>query len=114
MKAKTKAQMVATAVLASALVGCFEPSGKNFEGAWIDAEKTDVIKPTLLDVSCDGGFCEVARTDWFFPDGKYASPSISNPKLENDNLLVWEGFGGSARIKEGKLYWNSEVYERRE
>lgn len=61
MNIKLKAQAVAVSVLATALVGCFEPNGKNFEGAWVNSKKNDVVKPTLLDITCEKGFCEVSK-----------------------------------------------------
>ncbi|ELY0897727.1 TPA: hypothetical protein ACPH2S_005707 [Pseudomonas aeruginosa] len=114
MNIKLKAQTVVVSVLATALVGCFEPNGKNFEGAWVNSKKNDVVKPTLLDITCEKGFCEVSKTIWFFPTASYADPSISHAKLENDNLLVWDGFQGSAKVEGGKLIWNSDIYVRRE
>ncbi|HHX6360098.1 TPA: hypothetical protein ACVGJE_005876 [Pseudomonas aeruginosa] len=114
MKKKAKIQVVVTALLATALTGCFEPSGKSFEGAWIDVERNSFVKPALLDITCDKGFCEVQKTIWYPFNSKYSNPEISNARIENEGLLVWEGNGGSAKFKDGKIYWNSDVYERRE
>lgn len=114
MKTKLKVQAVAIVVSAMALTGCFEPSGKNFEGKWIKIQGGNLVKPTMVNVSCGKGFCEFQKIIWFFPEGKYADPEVSNAKIENEELVVWSGYEGSAKIKDGKMYWNADVYERRE
>ncbi|WP_153570321.1 hypothetical protein [Pseudomonas aeruginosa] len=114
MKAKTKVQTAAMVVLVAALAGCFEPSGKNFEGAWVH-KINPKMHPDKLDISCSGGYCDVYETSWDRIMGAgYEEPSFSKAKLKSEDVLVWEGLPLAAYFNNGEITMDGRIYIRRE
>ncbi|MEQ0866947.1 hypothetical protein [Pseudomonas aeruginosa] len=114
MKAKTKVQTAAMVVLAAALAGCFEPSGKNFQGAWIQDVELK-WHPDKLEISCSRGYCEFYRISWDRVNGSgYEKPSFSKAKLKSEDVLEWEGTPLVAYFNSGKITIDGKSYVRRD
>nr|WP_319382127.1 hypothetical protein [Pseudomonas aeruginosa] len=111
MKSGILLKVVACLVLAAPLAGCFEPSGKNFEGKWV-REGDHSSDPQKLDISCSGGYCDFVIDIWDFGEGK-RKPEFSRPKIKEERVLSWEGLPLAAYFEDGKIHYNGRVYIRR-
>lgn len=98
-------------VLATSLTGCFEPSGKNFEGKWV-REGDHSPAPQKLDISCSGGYCDFVIDVWDFAEGKNKK-NFSRAKIKEENTLVWEGVPVAAYFDDGKIHYTGDTYIRR-
>ncbi|MBM9967880.1 hypothetical protein JTL78_33440 [Pseudomonas aeruginosa] len=112
MKIYNSIKFAVCAVLFASLAGCFEPSGKNFEGAWV-REGDHGSDPQTLDIKCSGGYCDFVSVKWDFLEGRNKK-QYARPKVREESVLVWEGAPLAAYFKSGKIHFDGNVYIRRE